>query len=47
MKQRWEDVMPGNFKVRPMGGAAGCLVMIAISIVVSLLLTLLANALIR
>lgn len=42
-----EDVMPGNIKIRPLGGAVGCLVMIIISIVASILLTILANALLR
>jgi hypothetical protein len=35
--------MPGNFKIRPLGGAAGCVTMIIISIVASILLTILAN----
>lgn len=39
--------MPGNFKIRPLGGAAGCLLMIVISVVASILLTILANVLIR
>ena len=30
-------------RIRPVGGAAGCLVMIAISVVLSVLLTLLLN----
>ncbi|MEU6411608.1 hypothetical protein [Microbispora sp. NPDC046933] len=42
-----EDAMPGNFKIRPLGGAAGCLLMIVISIVASILLTILANAMLR
>ena len=39
--------MPGNIKIRPLGGVTGCLVMIIISIVASILLTILANALLR
>lgn len=39
--------MPGNFRVRPVGGATGCLIMIIISIVASIVLTILANVLIR
>ena len=33
----------GNFEVRPVGGAVGCLAMILFSIVLSLLLTLFVN----
>ncbi len=39
--------MPGNFRVRPLGGATGCILMIIISIVASILLTIVVNALIR
>ncbi len=39
--------MPGNFKIRPLGGAAGCMMMIAISIIASILLTLIVNILLR
>lgn len=39
--------MPGNFKIRPLGGASGCLMMVVISIVASILLTILLNVLIR
>ncbi|GII54207.1 hypothetical protein Pth03_25960 [Planotetraspora thailandica] len=39
--------MARNFKIRPLGGAAGCLAMIAVSLVLSLLLTILVNVLIR
>jgi hypothetical protein len=34
-------------RVRPVGGAAGCLVMIAVSIVLSVLLTVVLNAVLR
>lgn len=37
----------GNVEVRPLGGAPGCLVMILVSVVGSLLLTLLVNVLVR
>ena len=37
----------GNFEVRPVGGAIGCLAMILFSIVLSLLLTLFVNLLLR
>ena len=36
----------GNVEVRPLGGAAGCLTMLLISIVASVLLTILINVLI-
>jgi hypothetical protein len=36
-----------NIEVRPVGGAAGCLAMIAFSIVVSVVLTLVLNLLLR
>ncbi len=39
--------MPGNFRVRPLGGATGCILMIIISIVASILLTIVVNALLR
>lgn len=39
--------MPGNFRVRPLGGATGCMLMIIISIVASILLTIVVNALLR
>lgn len=39
--------MPGNFRVRPLGGATGCILMIIISIVASILLTIIVNALLR
>lgn len=35
--------MPGDFKIRPLGGAAGCLIMILISVVLSIVLTVLVN----
>jgi hypothetical protein len=35
----------GNVEVRPLGGGVGCLLMIVGSIVLSLLLTFVANAL--
>lgn len=34
-------------QIRPLGGAAGCLVMIAISVVASILLTVILNVLVR
>jgi hypothetical protein len=37
--------MPGDFRVRPLGGAFGCLMMIIISVVLSILLTVLLNLL--
>jgi hypothetical protein len=39
--------MGRDFKVRPLGGAAGCLTMIAISIILSVLLTVLVNLFLR
>jgi len=39
---RWWHV-PGDFKIRPLGGAAGCLIMILISVVLSIVLTVLVN----
>jgi hypothetical protein len=36
-----------NLEVRPLGGAAGCLTMILISIVASVLLTVLLNLVLR
>jgi hypothetical protein len=39
--------MARNFKIRPLGGAAGCLTMIIVSIVLSLLLTGLINVILR
>lgn len=39
--------MARNVQIRPLGGAPGCLAMIAISILASLLLTLLLNVVIR
>ncbi len=39
--------MERNFKIRPLGGAAGCLTMIIISVVLSVLLTVLVNVLLR
>ncbi|MCP2322809.1 hypothetical protein HDA40_001316 [Hamadaea flava] len=33
----------GNWDVRPLGGATGCLIMIAVSIGLSILLTVLLN----
>jgi hypothetical protein len=35
----------GNWDVRPLGGAAGCVTMIIISLVLSILLTLVINLL--
>lgn len=37
----------GDVEVRPLGGGPGCLVMIAISILASVLLTVLLNLLVR
>ena len=37
----------GNIEVRPLGGGLGCLLMIVGSIVVSVLLTLVVNLLLR
>ena len=37
----------GNYEVRPVGGAVGCVAMILVSIVLSLLLTLFVNLLLR
>lgn len=34
----------GRFEVRPLGGGPGCLAMIAISVIASVLLTVLLNA---
>ena len=36
-----------DVEVRPLGGAAGCLAMLLISVVASLVLTLLVNVIIR
>jgi hypothetical protein len=37
----------GNVEVRPLGGGAGCLTMILISILASVVLTVLLNLLLR
>ncbi|MCU1496974.1 MAG: hypothetical protein JWM47_927 [Acidimicrobiales bacterium] len=37
----------GNVEIRPLGGGAGCLTMIAFSILASVLLTLVVNLLMR
>ena len=37
----------GSFEIRPLGGGAGCLGMIAFSIIASVLLTVIVNLLIR
>jgi hypothetical protein len=37
----------GNVEIRPFGGAIGCLLMILLSIVASVVLTVLANLLLR
>jgi hypothetical protein len=37
----------GNMDVRPLGGAAGCLVMILVSVLLSVLLTVLLNVVLR
>jgi hypothetical protein len=41
------DDEPRGFSVRPLGGSFGCLIMILISVVASVVLTILANLLIR
>ena len=37
----------GNWEVRPLGGATGCLMMIGVSILASVLLTVCANTVLR
>lgn len=37
----------GGFRIRPLGGGAGCLTMIVVSIVASVMLTLIVNLLAR
>jgi hypothetical protein len=37
----------GDYDVRPLGGPLGCLAMIAVSVIVSVVLTVLANAALR
>ena len=37
----------GNVDVRPLGGGAGCLVMVLVSVVLSVLLTVAVNLLLR
>jgi hypothetical protein len=37
----------GNVQIRPLGGGVGCLLMILVSIVLSVLLTIVANLLVR
>ncbi len=37
----------GGFRIRPLGGSAGCLGMIAFSIVASVMLTVILNLLVR
>ena len=37
----------GRWEVRPLGGATGCLVMILVSIVASVVLTVLVNLILR
>jgi hypothetical protein len=37
----------GNVEIRPLGGGRGCLLMILASILLSLFLTIVANALLR
>ena len=41
------DMRMGNVEVRPLGGAPGCLAMILISIVASVVLTVVLNLLLR
>jgi hypothetical protein len=40
-------VRAGNWEVKPLGGAPGCLAMILISVLLSLVLTVVVNALVR
>ena len=42
-----EDASMSPVRIRPVGGAAGCLVMILVSVVLSVVLTVLLNALVR
>jgi hypothetical protein len=37
----------GNVEVRPLGGAPGCLAMLAFSVLASVLLTILVNVVLR
>ena len=37
----------GNVEIRPLGGGPGCLMMIAVSILASVLLTVCANVVLR
>ena len=37
----------GNWEIRPLGGGPGCLGMIVVSVLLSVLLTVCANALLR
>ena len=37
----------GGFRIRPLGGAPGCLAMVVISIVASVVLTILLNLAVR
>jgi hypothetical protein len=37
----------GNVEIRPLGGGVGCLLMILVSIVLSVLLTIVVNLLLR
>ena len=37
----------GNYEVRPLGGGLGCLVMVFVSIMLSVVLTVVVNALLR
>jgi hypothetical protein len=37
----------GNVEVRPLGGGVGCLLMVLVSIVLSVLLTIVVNLLVR
>lgn len=37
----------GNVEIRPLGGGVGCLLMIVLSIVASVVLTLLVNLILR
>jgi hypothetical protein len=41
------DMRIGNVEVRPLGGGVGCLLMILVSVVLSVLLTIVVNLLLR
>ncbi|MBE1557311.1 hypothetical protein H4W81_000090 [Nonomuraea africana] len=39
--------MARNFRIRPVGGAAGCVTMIVVSLLLSVVLTVLVNVILR